>query len=214
MRELGRPHHPRQTRDSQPKATCGAHDTANSEQLSGLGCAACARGRRGRRCCARVDRAEGPVAGMLERLSLHVRLESIPVRRRRVPYRAAWKFGTLDRSLARRLFVHMWKVFRIRAGRKQPWTVALQHLLHSSHCFSPARKHGHGLLPSVASRLPPMQILGRHSATGAMPSHFGPVVLHDDRSTNSRLELTVRQIYRDASSDWLPAATIVRFRSL
>jgi hypothetical protein len=39
---------------------------------------------------------------MLERLSLHVRLESIPARRRRVPYRAAWKFGTLDRSLARR----------------------------------------------------------------------------------------------------------------
>lgn len=28
----------------------------------------------------------------------------IPARRKRVPYRAAWKFGTLDRSLARRSF--------------------------------------------------------------------------------------------------------------
>lgn len=63
-----------------------------------------------------------------------------------------------------------------------------------------------------------MQILGRHCPSGrcdlreAFP--LGPVVLHDSSSTtNSRLELTARQIYRDTRSDWALASTIVRFRS-
>ena len=63
-----------------------------------------------------------------------------------------------------------------------------------------------------------MQILGRHCSSGpcdlreAFP--LSPVVLHDNRSTtNSRLELTVRQIYRDTRSDWALTSTIVRFRS-
>jgi hypothetical protein len=70
----------------------------------------------------------------------------------------------------------------------------------------------------AAALLPPMQILGRHCSSGlcdlreAFP--LGPVVLHDNRSTtNSRLELTVRQIYRDTRSGWALASTIIRFRS-
>ena len=60
-----------------------------------------------------------------------------------------------------------------------------------------------------------MQIFGRHCCDLRYAFPLGPVVLHDDRSTtNSRLELTVREIYRDTRPDWLSATIIVRFRSL
>jgi hypothetical protein len=64
-----------------------------------------------------------------------------------------------------------------------------------------------------ASRLPLVSIFTslcdvRH----AFP--LGPVVLHDNRSTtNSRLERTASQIYRDTPLDWLAATTFARFRS-
>ena len=42
-----------------------------------------------------------------------------------------------------------------------------------------------------------MQIVGRHSATVRRAFPFGPVVLHDERSTtDSRLELTVADLPR------------------